>query len=283
MACTSETKLFSEFNLNVNKASIDTLEPYKEQLFNAVNIILKKENRILLSSFSTAHLNDPDNYGKKLIFGTINYPMELIFEYNPNPYHRNRKPGDLHHEGSEDPTYEKDFNFDQSEIEITKSNRFNFASLVQSKTKSWLKKQGVDIKNIDTEVCSIDDWVINLYGSKKDSQRRLTEDKMCLVYQEDWACLMPGYSHAGSGWWRARPLQVADAGSIIIGDKKELEVYYGKDFKYLDLKAKDIVNLNSDELKEIADAQREAIYRIHPLDKKVQQREINQILEAKHD
>ena len=92
---------------------------------------------------------------------------------------------------------------------------------------------------------------------------------------------MPGYAHAGSGWWRARPLQVADAGAILIGERKELEVYYGKDFPYLDLRAADIVNATDEELQAIAESQREAIYRIHPLDKKIQQAEIAAVLGAK--
>jgi hypothetical protein len=103
---------------------------------------------------------------------------------------------------------------------------------------------------------------------------------MVQVIARDWGCLMPGYEHAGSGWWRARPLQCADAQSILLGDRKELEVYYGADFPYLELRASDLVDATYADLVLIADAQREALYRLHPLDKLVQHFELNTVLEA---
>ena len=66
---------------------------------------------------------------------------------------------------------------------------FNFASLVQSSTKRWLKNQ------------KISSWTLEFFGSRSDKeQRRLTESEMCKVFAEQWACLMPGYPHSGSGW-----------------------------------------------------------------------------------
>ncbi len=273
--------LFCDFILNVNKKTEEELRFYSAQFMNAIHTtILSRKNRVLISAFDTSHLNDT-NVGLKLLFDK-DYPSEKLFAYNPNPYHRNRTPLDLGHEGIEDPTFIKPKTIMDivAQNNIIKEKRFNFASLVQSATKKWLKAQGVNIKNIDTEQLIIADWPIDLYGSKASSQKRLTEDQMCSTFARDWACLMPGYDHSGSGWWRARPLQLADAGSILIGEKKELEVYYGKDFNYIDLKASDIPKMTEKELSEIALAQKTALYNIHPLNRDTQKKEIDKVLEA---
>ena len=284
--CQNEDELFCDFILGVNKKTREELQPFAADFAKAIKVILEKKSRILVSAFQTGHLNDPENYGPQLIFDGLDYAHDRLFVYNPNPYHRNRTPQDPGHEGVEDPDFKPAtgglISLDEDEpAEFVKERRFNFASLVQSRTKKWLKSQGVNVKDLDKEVAKIADWQVDLYGSKADSQKRLTEDEMCLVFAQNWGCLMPGYAHAGSGWWRARPLQVADAGAILIGERKELEVYYGKDFPYLDLRAADIVNATDEELQAIAESQREAIYRIHPLDKKIQQAEIAAVLGAK--
>lgn len=90
---------------------------------------------------------------------------------------------------------------------------------------------------------------------------------------------MPGYFHAGSGWWRARPLQIADVESILIGEPKEMMLYY-RDESLANLRASDIAQLSDSQLVEIATAQREAIYRNHPLDKDVARQELNAVLNS---
>ena len=90
---------------------------------------------------------------------------------------------------------------------------------------------------------------------------------------------MPGYFHAGSGWWRARPLQIADVESILIGEPKEMMLYY-RDESLANIRAADIATLSDSQLTEIAQAQREAIYRNHPLDKEVTRQELNAVLNA---
>lgn len=166
-----------------------------------------------------------------------------IITYNPNPYHHHRQGSNL----------------------WEKRRHFNFASLVQGKTARWLKKQGVE------------KWPVDYYGSRKDKQVRLTEQAMCDVYARDWGCLMPGYFHAGSGWWRARPTQVADVGSIIIGDPQEMFVLY-RDHELANLRAQDLECASDSKLEEYAVAQREALYRHHPLDREAQQQELARIL-----
>lgn len=297
----SEEGLFAQFILDVNKKTLEVVQPYAKELLGAIDVITAKKNRMLISAFQAGHLNEPEAYGPHLLFDKIDYPRDRLFVYNPNPYHRNRTWEDSAHEGKEDPTFKQSLLSYTVSPRPAKERRFNFASLVQSKTQKWLKQQGFVTNKDDDETGTITDthidaskkknlvnfsaegrnsWPVDLYGSKAESQKRLTEDEMVQTFTRDWACLMPGYEHAGSGWWRARPLQAADAGCILIGEKKELEVYYGKDFPLLDLKASDLVNASDEELAEIAAMQKEALYRIHPLDKTVQQAELRAVLVA---
>lgn len=263
-SCKDEKSLLKEFTINQNKmtdpdCSFELLQPHTDKLLEAVNIIAQKKNRLLLSLFLGG---DPSLL--------IDYPSELIFSYNPNPYHRNRVPGnrgdiDISEmsfmEQQASPSVDDD-TIDPSKKEL----KFNFASLVQGKTAKWLKKQ------------NINKWEIEFFGSRSLGQRRLSEGDMCLVYAQQWGCLMPGYNHAGSGWWRARPLQLADAGSILIGEPKEMMLYYG-DESLANLAAHQIESMSVKQLTEVAKAQREALYRIHPLDKTVQRAEINRIFQ----
>lgn len=242
LALTTEEKLFRQFVIDSHDNIPDNILEYKEKLFEAINIIESKKNRMMLSAFSGGDLS--------LL---INYPKELLFSYNPNPYHLNRVPGDLFD--------------DTSYLPENKKKMFNFASLVQGKTIKWLKKQKIT-------------WEVEYFGSKKDKQVRLTEEDICKIYSQQWGCLMPGYFHAGSGWWRARPLQLADAGSILIGDKKEMILYYKDDY-LAGLKASDIESMDLTQLTNTAKAQKDALYSAHPLDKNIQKQELTLLLEAK--
>ena len=277
--CVDWNELTAQFILDVNKKTLGDLEPFKNELLAAANIINEKQNRMLVTAFKTTHL-DPDTFGPHLLFDKIEYPRDKMYVMNPNPYHRNRKWGDLGHEGTEDSKFVKSPINMGEDPRPEKERRFNFASLVQSKTQKWLKKQGYTGNPKNDEEGDIGSWPVDLYGSKAESQKRLTEDEMVKVITRDWACLMPGYDHAGSGWWRARPLQCADAKSILIGEKKELLVYYGEDYPFYDLTAKDLVDCTVEELEVIAEAQAEALYKLHPLDKQVQQQELQAVLNA---
>jgi hypothetical protein len=276
--CSSEQELFAPFILGVNKKTVEELQPYKDELLQAVQTVREKKNRMLISAFDTKHLNDPENYGPHLLFNKVTYPRDRIFTYSPNPYHRNRTWGDPYHEGPEDPTWTPVPGSLLTSVLPKKERRFNFASLVQSRTKKWLKQQGY-VKTGDEEGM-IGTWPVDLYGSKKDAQKRLTEDQMVQTFARDWGCLMPGYDHAGSGWWRAKPEQLADAGSILIGDDKELRVLYGSEYPYFGLKASDLITAEDEDLQLIAATQRQCLLKLHPLDKEVQKRELQAVLEA---
>ena len=236
-------KLFRKYVKDGHADIPDNIDTYEKVLIAAIDKIESKKNRMLISAFAGGDLS--------LL---IDYPKELLFAYNPNPYHLNRQAvitASL---------------FDDI---VPKERVFNFAGLVQDKTKKWLKAEGVDRHS----------WPLKQYGSRKDGQDRVTEDVMVNIYSQQWGILMPGYFHAGSGWWRARPLQVADAGSILIGEPKEMILYYG-DERLANVRAKDIINMTDPELTLLANAQEAAIYKKHPLIKDVQKAEINACLKS---
>jgi hypothetical protein len=235
MALQDETKLFRDFVKNSHNHVPDDVEKYKETFLEALQIIESKSNRMLISAFA----------GGKLDL-LIDYPEELMYGFNPNPYHIN---------------LQSNFNplFDE------KQRVFNYAGLIQDKTKKWIKDQ------------NIGDWELKKYGSRKDGQDRVIEPEIVNIYGQQWGILMPGYFHAGSGWWRARPLQVADAGSILIGDWKEMVLYYDDD-ELASIKAHELIMMSDNQLKLVAAAQKKALYTAHPLDKDIQQEELKKVL-----
>jgi len=228
-------KLFRPYVKDGHKHVPDNIEDYEKQLLNGIEIVKSKKNKMLISAFAGGNLS--------LL---IDYPKELMFSFNPNPYHINLS-------SNFNPLFEE------------KQKVFNFAGLIQDKTKKWLKAQ------------NIGDWPLKKYGSRKDGQDRVIEPEMVNIYGQQWGILMPGYFHAGSGWWRARPLQVADSGSILIGDWKEMVLYYDDD-ELASLKASDITKMSDRQLEDVAEAQKRAIYTTHPLDKSVTQEELGRVL-----
>ena len=241
-SCVDKESLLKEFTITQNKTcdptiSREVLEPYTDALLDAVKYIGEKKSPMLISAFAGGDLS--------LL---IDYPKELLYSYNPNPYHFNRQAA---------PSL------------FGKERVFNFAGLVQSKTKKWLKEQKVEETG----------WPLKKYGSRKDGQDRVTEDVMVDLYGQQWGILMPGYFHAGSAWWRARPLQVADAGSILIGDYKETILLY-KNEEAASVKASDLKNMTDSELEALAKLQRDCLYKAHPLDKEIQQMELRKILNS---
>jgi hypothetical protein len=238
LALRDTEKLFRKYVLESHTHIPENVTSWEKEFIDALDLIQSKTNRMLISAFRGG---DPTLL--------LDYPRDKIFTYNPNPYHLNRKPNNL--------------------VCEPKERIFNFAGLIQDKTKKWLKAQGINDY----------DWPLMKYGSRKDGQDRVTEDVMVNIYACHWGILMPGYFHAGSGWWRARPLQVADAGSILIGDPDEMYIYY-EDEDLANVKAKDLIDMCDKELEDLAAAQREALYRIHPLNKETQKAELNLCLKS---
>ncbi|KAI5364228.1 hypothetical protein Slin15195_G098860 [Septoria linicola] len=280
-------ELWGKFVLSVNGKTIQEVKLYEKELRDGLDVIMQKRNRMVVSAFQTQHLSEEDEYGPHLLFEQIGYPRERLFVFNPNPFHRNRTWEDPLHEGIENPSWTLSSKEEQSNCRPEKRHRFNFASLVQSKTQKWLKQQsGMERRKRERVAKTsqlpshIGAWPLDLYGSRAGAQKRLTEDEMVQVITHDWGCLMPKYDHAGSGWWRARPLQCADAGSILIGDDTELAVLYGWNYPFYGHTARDIASMSDEELEDIASVQKELLYYNHPLDPKVQQAEVLKVLMA---
>ena len=226
-------KLFREFVKEGHKNIPEDVEKYEDIFIGAIQRIEDKKNKMLISAFAGGDLS--------LL---IDYPKENLYSYNPNPYH-------IHLQAA--PSL------------FGKDRIFNFAGLIQDKTKKWLKAQDISA------------WPLKQYGSRKDGQDRLIEPEMVNVYGQQWGILMPGYAHAGSGWWRARLCQCADAGSILIGEKKELMVAYN-DETAASIKASDLPGLSDTQLEEFAEYQKNCLYATHPLDKDITQEELKRVL-----
>lgn len=145
-----------------------------------------------------------------------------------------------------------------------KERVFNFAGLIQSETEKWFNKV--------TEGAT---WQIKQYGSKTKKQKRLTEQEMVSVFNDQWGILMAGYWHAGSGWWRARPQQTADVGSILICEDKEGAIF-GE--PYMGLTCAKLEAMSDAELEKLAKDQKEAYYSSQPMDKSITREQLEDYL-----
>ena len=254
----SEGNGFRDYLLSMwqGKETSEDIKKYESLYLEACDIILGGKNRLLMSAFA----------GGDISLLSLDWPKDRIFIYNPNPYHLNRRPDNNYGVGAK----ALDMFDEDEDIGVPPSKKlyqWNFASLVHGKTRAWLKKKKIE-------------WPINYYGATRGEFKceRLTEPEMCRVFNAQWGCLMPGYKHAGSGWWRSRPLQVANAGSILIGDAKEMKVTHGQD--YVQPSVTDIEAMDLSQLIATAKEQKDRLYDFHPLDKKVQEQELRAVLEA---
>lgn len=147
-----------------------------------------------------------------------------------------------------------------------KQKVFNFAGLIQTETEKWFKKT--------TEGAT---WEVKQYGSKSKNQVRLKEEDMVSTFADQWGILMPGYWHAGSGWWRGRPQQVADVGSILICDDKEGAIF-GQ--PYVGLTCKIIEQMDDSQLEKLAADQKESYYDTQPMNKSITDQQLEEYLNA---
>ena len=236
------------FELYQGTKDRDLVRSFAPEYEAACDLVLAGKNRLLVSAFRGGDLT-------KL---GIPWDQTRLYRYNPNPFHLNRTPSNSYCEPSlDDGVYDVD----------TKEFAWNFASLVQTKTRRWLEDQRIEA------------WPVNFYGVRRGEYRceRLSEADMCRVFNKQWGCLMPGYFHSGSGWWRARPLQVADAGSILVCDPDEGRIY-GE--PYVGVSARDVESMDRTQLAALATRQSEALYDNHPLDVGLTMAEVREVLEA---
>ena len=248
LSLTDPEKLFRPYVLDSHTNIPPDIKNYQSQFIEAINLIESKANKVLISAFDGGDLS--------LV---VDYPKDKLFGYNPNPYHFHRKPSFV----------KKSIITFDDDAKVEKQRIFNFAGLVQDKTKKWLKSQEVEKTG----------WELKLYGSRKDGQDRVKEHEMVDLFAQHWGILMAGYHHAGSGWWRSRPTQCADAGSVLIGDPREMILLYG-DTTLANIKAIDLIDCSDHDLHFLASSQKDALYSLHPLNKHVQQQELLKCLES---
>ena len=254
----SQEKSYREYLLNLyqGKEPLEEIKKYHDHYKAACELALQKKNRLLVSAFDRGDLS----------LLKLGWNPDRVYRFNPNPYHLNRNASNNYGEEA----VGLGVLMDEVATPENKISVWNFASLVQRKTQKWLKMQ-----NPQEWV-----WPINFYGARRGTevkQERLTEADMCRVYNKQWGCLMPGYFHSGSGWWRARPLQVTDAGSILVCEDKEGKVYGDA---YVGVRAKDVEQMDLTQLIKLAKDQRDCLYDNHPLDKSITRNEISEVLGA---
>jgi len=227
------------------------VQSYTQAYLDAIDTLREKKNPVLLCAFKGGDLN-------KL---GLDWPEELLFSFNPNPYHLNRSWENNY--GMESTGLDAFISDTQAPTPELKKKGWIFSSLVQGKTRKWLKTLDLN-------------WDVNIYGAARGEFKteRLTEDKMVQVYQEYWGNLMPRYDNAGSGWWRTRVLQCASARSITICDPLEGAVY-GEEFLST---PEEIEAMDVSQLWAKANAQYTCLMDNHPLDKEVTKKELEEIL-----
>ena len=229
---------------------VDQVKKYHQAYIDAIDMVAEKKNKVLMCAFAGGDLS-------KL----MDYPQELVYSFNPNPYHLNRSWSNNY--GMESGGLDDFFGGPEEPSPKKKSKAWIFSSLVQTKTRKWLDKLELN-------------WETRIYGAQRGAYKteRLTEDKMVQEYETTWGNLMPGYDHAGSGWWRTRVLQCAEARSITICDPAEGKVY-GEEFL---ITPAEVEAMDDDQLWKKANAQRENFLDNHPLNKDITKQEIMEVL-----
>lgn len=228
------------------------IKSYTSSYISAIDMLAEKKNKALFCAFKGGDLN-------KL---GLDYNKDLMYQFNPNPYHLNRSWQNNY--GVESAGLA---DFVDAAVEPSKELKqkgWVFSSLVQSKTRKWLNKMKLN-------------WDVKIYGAARGEYKteRLTEDEMVKVYQAYWGNLMPQYDNCGSGWWRTRVLQCATAKSITICDKEE-GIIYGEEFA--NVTVQDVEQMDVDQLWNKANAQHDCLMDTHPLDKSVTKLEILKVL-----
>jgi hypothetical protein len=106
-------------------------------------------------------------------------------------------------------------------------------------------------------------WPVEYLGSKKSkADKVVTEEELCQMYANSWGVMAAKYPHAGSGWWRNRFVHAVRTRSIMLADPKEVHEL-GE--PYL-IPGREIEKMNVQQLREVADGQRDAFYaaQAHP-------------------
>lgn len=100
-------------------------------------------------------------------------------------------------------------------------------------------------------------------GGRGENGIRMPEPEAVEWFGESWLHCMPGYSHAGSGWWRSRPSQLAGHGVVCYCDPKEGAIY-GDSWVIQDPLS--LEAMSEAELESLGAAQAKEFFERHPID-----------------
>lgn len=103
-------------------------------------------------------------------------------------------------------------------------------------------------------------WEVEYYGVRKLGQRRVREAELANIYSERWGVISPPHPHAGSGWFRVRFLMAALAGAIVYCDPRESFSITGEEDNTYDYSIIYIEESTDEELKSLADNQRQVFF-----------------------
>lgn len=242
--------MFRKFIKDSQTDTPEDVEKYTPEFLAAVNLIESKQNTMMIAGVRGG---DPT----LMVPG---YPKELFKSYDPNPYTINRTPEN----GFGEP--EPLFGYPDPLTPEEKTKGWIFVSLMHSRTRKWLKSIKLS-----------GDWEVSYYGSARGEFKspRLKEPQMCAEYQKYWGCLTPQYFHAGSGFWRPRTLQVANANSILVVSDAEGKLYSPA---HIGVKPSDIENMTVAQLADLAAEQKHGYFKQNPLDKSLTKAELSEIL-----
>lgn len=231
---------------------------FNSAYLDAIDMLKEKKNKVLLCTYKGG---DVEKFG-------LDWNKNLLYTFNPNPYHLSRSflnnfgmPEEI--EGANLRAF-----FDDTDANIpdkaNKEKAWIFSSLVQTKTRKWLDKMDME-------------WDVRIYGAQRGAYKseRLTEDKMVQEYQNVWGNLMPAYDNIGSGWWRTRVLQCAEAKCITYCDPEEGKIY-GEEF--CNFTPADLEAMDTDQLWQKAMDQYTCLLTNHPLNTNITREEISEVL-----
>ena len=189
-----------------------------------------KNRRILLPAFAGGNLDLTFAKTRKKKAKWLKEQNVRLYGYDPNPFLPGRVP-----EGS----------FEDSE----RKSEWVVAGL-SKQNREYHKKWKPTLPVVEL-------------GGRGENGFRMPEPEAIEWFGERWFHAMPGYSHAGSGWWRSRPSQLAGHKVICYCDPKEGAVY-GQSWVIEDPLA--LEELGEWGRKELAKMQSEEFFARHPID-----------------
>ena len=120
-------------------------------------------------------------------------------------------------------------------------------------------------------------WPVVELGGKDANGVRMPEPEAIEWFGERWLHCMPSYDHKGSGWWRSRPIQLANSGVVTYGHPDECKLY-GESWVIDDPLA--LEKSSESSLETRAEKQREDFFKNQPQDMALPTRDVEAYLKV---